>query len=251
VDAADPSLPSPPLRASVPSSLRASDSLFIEVSDTGIGIAPELLGRIFEPFEQGAQERRSGGLGLGLAICRSLVAAHGGEITAQSEGPGRGATFVVELPMVTAEMESKIAPEMTTGPRALRVLVVEDHEATRSAVERVLALLGHEPVAVDSVRAAIRAAERGRFDLLISDLGLPDGTGHELMREVRQRYGLPGIALSGYGREEDEAQSRQAGFALHLTKPIDPEELQAAIARVGDIVPKPRMWYAGLREEVL
>src|SRR5262249_36636151 len=209
-----------------------ADSVAVEVSDTGAGIQPPDLERIFQPFEQAGQGR--GGLGLGLAISKALVEAQGGTLTAASEGSGRGATFRVELKILA---ESDIpAPVLRAGPgaradRPRRVLFVEDHADTALAARELLAELSCDVVAASSFQEALAAAESSRFDLVLSDLGLPDGHGFDLMRHLRDRYGLAGIAITGYGMEEDIRRGREAGFVDHLVKPITFETLAAAIER--------------------
>jgi signal transduction histidine kinase/CheY-like chemotaxis protein len=217
-----------------------------EVIDTGRGIDADLIPRVFDAFEQGdtGTARQFGGLGLGLAISKRIVDAHGGQISAHSAGKGRGATFAVEMATVAApagiaapeadEIEraaASLAPSpVSTEPRKLRVLVVEDHEPTLKLLARVLQQLGHEPSTARNVQTAIAAANTGSFDLLISDLGLPDGSGYDVMRYVRQHFGLRGIALSGFGMNEDIDRSHEAGFAMHLTKPVDMNRLATAIS---------------------
>ena len=208
--------------------------LRIEVSDTGIGIRPDHLETIFQPFEQAGRENdhRFGGLGLGLAIARAIVDLHGGEITAQSGGPGTGATFVVELPNSVPAPDGAKAPaaEVRTPATApLRLLLVDDHENTLQSLLLLLRARGHQVVAAATVAAALAAAATHPFDLVISDLGLPDGTGTELMEKLRAAYGLRGVALSGYGMEEDLARSRKAGFVAHLVKPVHFAELHRII----------------------
>jgi CheY-like chemotaxis protein/anti-sigma regulatory factor (Ser/Thr protein kinase) len=214
--------------------------LLVEVIDTGIGIAPEILPRIFGAFEQGDSKtaRKFGGLGLGLAISKRLVDAHGGRLSAASEGRGTGATFRVELPIVEPLLPSSDRGNASGGEarnlRGLRILLVEDHEGTRQVMGRLLEGLGHLPISAGGVQEALRRAAGGRFDLVIGDLGLPDGSGHELMRELAARYGLTGIALSGFGMEDDVRRSHEAGFAEHLTKPVDVAKLEATIERVAE-----------------
>ncbi|MBW8875320.1 MAG: PAS domain S-box protein [Acidobacteria bacterium] len=225
-----------------------SRELVVAVHDTGIGIEPEVLSRIFDAFEQTDRRitRRFGGLGLGLAVSRAIVELHGGRLTAASEGRGSGASFTVHLPLgavqedldETATWFSRprpAAPAPAAGPeRPLRILLVEDHEDTAEAMADLLRLMGHEVTVAGSVATALAAAGdgHGRLDLVVSDLGLPDGSGQDLMRELTRLYGLRGIALSGYGMEEDVRRSQEAGFLRHLTKPVDLQMLKAAIRQV-------------------
>jgi two-component system CheB/CheR fusion protein len=209
--------------------------LTIIVQDTGIGIDPEIMERIFDPFEQGDRsfQRRFGGLGLGLAISKSLAQAHGGTLVAKSEGSERGSTFVLTMDTVARPQERLVEPEaVSTEPRALRILLVDDHQDTCTALERLLVRRGHLVAATHNVRSAMEAAARNPFDLLISDIALPDGTGMELMAYVRAMSGIRGIAISGFGMNGDIEKSLQAGFAEHLVKPIKLEKLEGAIDRV-------------------
>jgi two-component system CheB/CheR fusion protein len=217
--------------------------LAVEVTDSGIGIEPQVLPRIFEGFEQGerAITRRFGGLGLGLAVSKAIVEMHGGELTAASAGPDCGSTFTVRLPVgtlpaSTAEREAAgddLTPPPVREALPLHILLVEDHADTATALAQLLAALGHRVSVAGSVgeglAAAAAAGNRNAIDLVVSDLGLPDGNGLDLMRELGERYGLQGIALSGYGMEEDVQKSHAAGFALHLTKPVRFQALVAAI----------------------
>jgi CheY-like chemotaxis protein len=217
-------------------------TLAVEVADNGIGIDPELLPRIFNAFEQTDRQitRRFGGLGLGLSLSWGIAAMHGGSLAAASAGLDRGSAFTLRLPAgdVPASapeqtLERLAEPKADSPPSAspLKLLLVEDHADTAEAMADLLRALGHEVTVAGSVGAALGAAEAqgGRFDLVVSDLGLPDGTGLDLMRELSGRYGLKGIALSGYGMEEDVLRSREAGFSKHLTKPVDMKALKAAI----------------------
>jgi len=208
----------------------------VEVNDSGLGIEPEVLSRIFNAFEQGERSvtRRFGGLGLGLAITKSLVEMHGGSIQAHSEGKGKGATFRVSLPIVTAVPQAE-GPSVVPAPpaRSLQILLVEDHGDTARIMKRLLKAEGHQVETAGDLATARATAAQGRFDLLISDLGLPDGSGLDLMRQfVGQGKTIPAIALSGYGQDEDIVLSRQAGFAAHLTKPVNMEQLARTIAAV-------------------
>lgn len=222
-----------------------SDELQIAIADTGIGMTPEELSRIFEAFSQGEHagdggSHRFGGLGLGLAISRMLVESHAGRIQAYSKGRDHGSVFTVRLPLaVISEDEPttrRQAPRRLASvirqhePSSIRILLVEDHEATRTALAQLLARRQYQVTAVGTAGAALAAAREERFDLLISDIGLPDSSGHELMVQLSQHAPVRGIALTGYGMEHDISRSREAGFQAHLTKPIRLEMLERAIA---------------------
>ncbi len=218
---------------------REDSRAIVEVADTGIGIAPEELSRIFEPFEQGGTRRntRFGGLGLGLTITRRLVELHGGSVSVSSPGKGKGAVFRVTLPLLQDDVaEEEIASSgacrfKIQGPR--RILLVEDHEDTAFMMQTLLESSGYEVQTAKDVKHALQAAETGRFDLVVSDLGLPDGNGRELLRKLRERKDkITGIALSGYGREEDIKSSKEAGFSAHLTKPVDFDALLSLVEKL-------------------
>jgi CheY-like chemotaxis protein len=217
----------------------ADEHILVQITDSGMGITPELMPRLFKPFEQGGEQttRGYGGLGLGLAICRSVAEMHGGSIAAQSEGPGRGANFTLRLPTVALPGTKRSAPVThQPGPirgRCRRILLVEDHPDTARLLSRVLGSWGYEVRVAQSVASGLEAASPP-FDLLISDLGLPDGTGHDLMRQLRARGPLKAIAVSGYGMEEDQQRSREAGFLAHLTKPVNLAELRSVLRRTLD-----------------
>jgi signal transduction histidine kinase len=208
--------------------------LTIAVRDTGVGIEPEIIERIFNPFEQGDRsfQRRFGGLGLGLAISKSLATAHGGTLAAKSAGHNRGSTFVLTMKTIPAPQSHPKKPETTPreGP-ALRILLVDDHQDTCAALERLLVRRGHLVATAHNMRSALESAVHSQFDLLISDVALPDGTGLELMMQMRAISGIPGIAMSGFGNNGDIEKSLQAGFSQHLVKPIKLETLEAAIER--------------------
>jgi signal transduction histidine kinase/CheY-like chemotaxis protein len=214
--------------------------LVVAFEDNGRGIELELLDRIFAPFEQGdeATRRRGAGLGLGLAISRAVAEAHGGRLTATSPGKGQGATFRLELAVAAAPAPaprpSRIDPAAEAPirrPTGLKILLVEDNADTLCYLDLILRRHGDDVTAASTLAAARRALAGGDFDLLISDIELPDGSGLELLRELRGRT-LPAIALSGYGAEEDLRESRSAGFAIHLIKPVLAEALDEAIAHV-------------------
>jgi PAS domain S-box-containing protein len=215
----------------------AGGVLSIIVSDTGIGIEPAVLPRIFDIFEQGgeASARRSGGLGLGLTISRSIAEQHGGRLTAASGGEGCGATFTLEMPRVSVPalipaIEPLNASEDSPG-RPLKILLVDDNTDTLSYLTEILSRRGHDVRAATSVAAAVRIATDVGIDLLISDIELPDGTGLQLMAAIRTIRPVPGIVLSGFGSSDDIELSRSAGFAVHLVKPVEFHVLQEAIAQ--------------------
>jgi PAS domain S-box-containing protein len=215
--------------------------LVVEVTDSGMGIEAEALGHIFDAFDQGrpGMALRFGGLGLGLAISKAIVEMHGGSLTASSGGRNQGATFTVRLPLsdMPAPAFSKTVPSLelrSAYPGSPHLLLVEDHFDTAMAMAELLKGLGYQVTLAASVAAGLEAAERtrgdgGRIDLVVSDLGLPDGSGLDLMRLLSSRYGLRGIALSGYGMEDDLQKSREAGFEKHVTKPVSLQALQAVL----------------------
>jgi signal transduction histidine kinase/ActR/RegA family two-component response regulator len=214
----------------------APQTLSIVVRDTGIGIESDLMERMFNPFEQGDRsfQRRSGGLGLGLAISKSLAEAHGATLTPSSDGPGQGSTFTLTLKTVAPRQRGMrfADPTAESSARSLRILLVDDHQDTCAALERLLIRRGHLVAAMPDMRSAMEAATRNQFDLLISDIALPDGTGTELMTCLRAISGIRGIAISGFGMNGDIQKSLQAGFSEHLVKPVKLERLEAAIHSV-------------------
>src|SRR5438874_2445960 len=219
----------------ISSSNPSPEVLTIAVRDSGIGMESEVMQRIFDPFEQGNRsfERRFGGLGLGLAISKSLAQAHGGTLTAQSDGRNRGSTFLLSMKTISPA-EGRDVPAKTTGEssrQGLRILLVDDHEDTCTALEKLLVRRGHLVAATHNMRSAMEAAVRNQFDLLISDIALPDGNGMELMMQMRAISKIPGLAISGFGNNGDIEKSLQAGFAEHLIKPVKVDVLEAAIER--------------------
>ena len=219
----------------ISSSNPSPEVLTIAVRDSGIGMESEVMQRIFDPFEQGNRsfERRFGGLGLGLAISKSLAQAHGGTLTAQSDGRNRGSTFLLSMQTISPA-EILDVPAKTNGENSrqgLRILLVDDHEDTCTALEKLLVRRGHLVAATHNMRSAMEAAVRNQFDLLISDIALPDGNGMELMMQMRAISKIPGIAISGFGNNGDIEKSLQAGFAEHLIKPVKLDVLEAAIER--------------------
>jgi PAS domain S-box-containing protein len=211
--------------------------LVIEVIDQGIGIDQELLPRIFSMFEQGAPStgRKLGGLGLGLTISRSIVEQHGGRLAATSEGQGRGATLTLEIPCALAPAGTAPkppAPILVTRRRHLKILLVEDNRDTLNYLSAMLTQRGHVVHTATDLATALRTGSQLNFELLISDIDLPDGSGLELIWRLRMQSDLKGIALSGFGTSDDIDQSRCAGYSEHLTKPVEFWRLEEAIERV-------------------
>ena len=208
-------------------------SITLNVTDTGIGMSSDTLSRLFKPFEQGDSDtkRLFGGLGLGMSIAKALIEAQNGAISASSDGTDKGASFSVSLPTVPKLLLSGTGiPSPNSSPtRALQILLVEDHPDTARVMNRILASLGHQVRIADSVASALSLVRAHPFDLLLSDLGLPDGTGLELVKQVHAHRYVPAIALTGFGMEDDISRSREAGFTSHLTKPINFQKLEAAI----------------------
>ncbi len=223
------------------------DFVRVEVIDEGIGVEPQHLRRIFNAFDQGQSgtTQRFGGLGLGLAISKAMVDAHGGHLTVASEGTGKGAAFNVELATVAAPTPEETAAALPAAPSRAAgappaaaeglgrsVLLVDDHLDTCLGMSRLLKRRGYRVSVAHSVTEALATADGATFDLLISDIGLPDGTGFDLMNTLRERGGPPGIALSGYGMESDIDKSRAAGFSDHLIKPVTVDRLDDAIRKL-------------------
>jgi PAS domain S-box-containing protein len=213
-----------------------ADALGVEITDTGIGIETEAMPRIFEAFGQADEtiSRRFGGLGLGLALSKALVEAHGGSVQASSAGRNKGTTFTVELKTTAraAAAADKATGAGDSAVRGLRILLVEDHDDTRRTLSRLIERWGHQVTTAATLAEGFQQAAENQFDLLVSDLGLPDGHGNDLMRSLHQTRGLRGIAVSGFGTDEDVARSLDAGFELHLAKPVGAQRLKAAIAEI-------------------
>ncbi|QNB11437.1 hybrid sensor histidine kinase/response regulator [Paraburkholderia tropica] len=205
----------------------------IEVEDTGIGIAPEQIGKLFHAFEQGSHNmtRQFGGLGLGLAVTKALTEAHGGTVCAKSPGTHCGATFTIVLP--TAAPGEGAARQAERGDAhhagALDILLIEDHEDTAEVMSQLIRALGHEVAVAVSVAGALALTATRRFDLVVSDIGLPDGSGIDFIRAFRKESAAPAIALTGFGTDDDVRRSLDAGFTAHLTKPVNFEQLERLI----------------------
>lgn len=214
----------------------------IRVTDTGIGMTSLELDRAFKSFTQGDHAEqggphRFGGLGLGLAICRLLVELHSGRIRAFSDGPGQGTSFEIALPLADPAQLLRAKPPPPAqplrppvhAPASMRILLVEDHEPTRTTLQRLLSRRLYRVATAACLAEARELAAHQTFDLVISDIGLPDGSGNDLMAELRDRYGLRGIAMTGYGMEDDIALTQSSGFFHHLTKPVTVQSLEAAL----------------------
>jgi nitrogen-specific signal transduction histidine kinase len=219
-------------------SVVAETEFCLRLTDSGRGIGPDSLESIFQPFEQGdlSVPPQFGGLGLGLAIAKAIVDAHKGQIRAESSGLGAGATFTVTLPLAAETQEILNAqpprPEPLAAHKTVRILLVDDHEDTLEFMGRFLTLCGHKVVPASNYRKALSLGQQQGFDLVISDIGLPDESGYELMHALQALSSVKGIALSGYGMKADVDRSLAAGFSAHLTKPCDLSVLNATIEKV-------------------
>jgi PAS domain S-box-containing protein len=204
----------------------SGDDIAVEISDSGAGIRPAALSRLFVPFEQVDRPPGSlGGLGLGLAISKGIVELHQGRISASSVGPGKGARFVVSLPLLRPR-----ALAASNGKSAARILLVEDNADTAEALTVALGSSGYQVNHAPSVASALKA-DLTAVDLVVSDLRLTDGDGRNLLRQLRGRGAVTAIALSGYGADEDKQTAEEAGFFAHLTKPVELDLLTATIER--------------------
>jgi PAS domain S-box-containing protein len=207
-----------------------------EVTDNGIGIESGRLASLFTPFEQAdaSVTRQFGGLGLGLAISKHLVDLHHGTIEAESRGRSFGATFKVTLDTVAEDAgKTDLRSHSPAQPsRPLRILLVEDHRDTRRTLSRLLTHFGHEVLAADNVRNALEIIASGELDVLLCDIGLPDGSGYEVISQAKRKQSIKAVALTGFGTEEDIRRSKEAGFDFHLVKPIDLHELQTVLDQI-------------------
>ncbi len=220
------------------SSHNSGSAISVEISDSGLGFSLEQVRRLFQPFEQLEQRRPGSGLGLGLTICKGLVELHGGTIRAESAGPGQGARFCVALPLAMLE-DAGMAPErqkpgLPTPPERSdaaprhRILLIEDHEDTLEVMVEILEEQGYAVVPAKSCQEAL-AVGLENVDVIVSDLGLPDGSALELLPKLRATRRVPALVLSGYGMPSDVAASKEAGFERHLTKPVDFRQLLEAL----------------------
>src|SRR6266568_2367933 len=207
-----------------------------EIADTGIGIEPERLASLFTPFEQAdaSVTRQFGGLGLGLAISKHLVELHRGKIEAESHGRSFGATFKVTLDSLP---ERVVATGLASRarkrrPKRLKILLVEDHRDTLRTLSRLLTHFGHDVLAANNKQSALELLGAGEIDVLLCDIGLPDGSGYEVVSQARRKRPIKAIAITGFGTEEDIRRSNEAGFDSHLVKPVDLHKLQTVLDQV-------------------
>jgi signal transduction histidine kinase len=212
---------------------REDGEAVLRVSDDGIGIAPADLARIFDPFVQvgTALDRARGGMGLGLTLVRGLVALHGGNVTARSDGAGRGSTFEVRLPL-DLDADAHPEPPAVAGAGINRdILLIEDNDDVRTSLEDALALSGHRVRSAPDGPQGLALARARPPEIALVDIGLPEVDGYEVARQLRKEYGRAPflVALTGYGRPEDRSRAKEAGFDLHLTKPVDLEHLQRVL----------------------
>ena len=210
------------------------------MKDTGVGIAPDLLPRIFDLFIQGDRtlDRSRDGLGIGLTLSQKLVELHGGTIEAHSEGAGTGSEFVVRFPILLETAPPDAEPDQVAGSasQALRILVVDDSEDTADTMGTLLEMAGHAVQIAHSGPAALEAAATFRPEVVLLDIGLPGLDGYQVAERLRADPAMAGVTLiaaSGYGQEEDRRRSAEAGIDRHLVKPVDLKELQDLLAAVG------------------
>ena len=219
-------------------------ALIVTVQDNGVGISAEFLPHVFERFRQadGSTTRSQGGLGLGLAIVRRLVELHGGSVLAVSEGLGKGARFEVRLPaqdgaadadQQVSEVPASSPPQPATAIRGMKILLVEDDQDGREMVEQLLRDHGGEVRAVESAENALTVLRRERFDLLISDIGMPRVDGYELLRRLRAEGNqIAAVALTAFARPEDKNKSLEVGYSAHISKPVEPPDLLNAVTKL-------------------
>jgi CheY-like chemotaxis protein len=217
------------------------DRIVVTVRDNGIGIAAEMMPRLFTLFSQAhtALDRSEGGLGVGLALVRGLVALHGGKVEARSDGPGRGSEFIVQLPLgaTAAEpVESELQPETAASVAALRILVVDDNQDAADTCSTLLELSGHQLRTAYTGKRAIEIAKIFHPHVVVLDIGLPDANGYDIARKIRETsWGrdIVLVAVTGWGHEDDRRRAFDAGFDHHLTKPLAANALESLVNSVG------------------
>ena len=219
-----------------------ADEVVIGVKDRGVGIPPEKLPEMFELFAQGDRSlaRSEGGLGIGLTVVKKLVEMHGGTITAESEGPGKGSEFIIRLPAAKkpADGASRRREARRSRPvKKARILVVDDNVDTARGMARLLKLLGHEVATAHDGPEAIEVAREFRPEFILLDIGLPGMSGYEVASQLRQEECCEDaviVAVSGYGQDEDRRRSKEAGFDHHLVKPLDHDALLSLLSAGGN-----------------
>ena len=213
------------------------DRFEFEITDNGIGIEAERQGALFAPFEQAdpSVSRQFGGLGLGLAISKHLVDLHGGVIKVQSRGRSYGSTFKLTLDSVTNRAKrSDVTSQAPRKPaKSLRILLVEDHGDTRHTLSRLLTHFGHQISVAENTQSAFEIMRSQKFDVVLSDIGLPDGSGYDVVSQAKRKHPLKAVAITGFGTDEDVRRGKEAGFDFHLVKPIDFHELRDVLDKVG------------------
>jgi two-component system CheB/CheR fusion protein len=220
---------------------KAGDEVVLEVTDSGVGIAPDHLGKVFDLFSQAEAHHTSHqreGLGIGLSLVRQLVEAHGGSAAVHSDGLGKGCTFTVRLPLMAPEQVSPGGGDVRASEgllQGLKVLLVDDSPEVLEMLVMLLEMELADVQAFNSPEQALEAARHGTFDVIISDIGMPGMNGHELMRAIRQLPNcseVPSIALTGYGAGKDIEKTLDSGFTCHLGKPVDMDVLLDTLRRV-------------------
>ena len=217
-------------------SVRCDDGIAVTIADNGAGMSDETIGRAFELFTQGPRTlaRSEGGLGVGLNVVRNLVSMHGGSVTAGSDGPGQGSTFIVRLPQSSADApRAPTAAPVHTACATRRILVIEDNGDAADVLRMLLELEGHQVEIAAEGHAGLALALEGRFDAIVCDIGLPGIDGLELMTRLRAAQPVPRpltVALSGYGQPSDRARALAAGFDRYLVKPVASAALVEALA---------------------
>ncbi len=214
-----------------------SGALRCQIRDTGIGIPKDHLDSVFHPFDQGSKDitRRFGGLGLGLAISKALIEQHQGSIWAESDGTEQGSTFTIEIPTIATPVGKVLpprTPEELPAENVATILLVEDNDDTSRAMQVLFERKGYHVTIARSVQDAVSNSQNTPFDLVVSDIGLPDGDGFEVIRRLKAIHPIRGIAISGFGMDEDRRRSREAGFDAHLVKPINFAELTHVVQQL-------------------
>ncbi len=229
---------------------REGDQAVVKVRDTGVGISPEILPRLFDLFTQSKRslDRSEGGLGIGLTLVRHITEMHGGTVEASSAGPGLGSSFTLRLPIASnssPRAPKAVLPALTKALRAVRVLVVDDNQDSVATLSRLLHVMGNQAMTAHDGARALELAAKFRPDVILLDIGLPGMDGYEVARRIRSLPGLEStvlVALTGYGSTEDRQHSENAGFHAHLVKPVDLDEL-------GEILANPRALLDRAQEE--